>query len=210
MPVVRCYVGMGANLGDARATLVWAVEQLDTLPGIRIRAVSRLYATRPVGVLDQPDFLNAVAALDVRIGGDIPSEALALLARFKELERQAGRRTGRRWGPRQLDLDLLLFGRHVIHVTRTDTARSADPARWGTQWLDVPHVESARRAFVLAPLADLAPSLVPPGWRTSVAVALRERLAEEGPGAVRVVGTWDETRGTWAPAPPGTVVRADG
>ncbi len=202
MPLVRSYVGMGANLGDAQATLAWAVQQLGTLPGIRVRDVSRLYATRPVGVEDQPDFHNAAAALDVRVRGDIPSEALAMLERLKELELQAGRRTGRRWGPRELDLDLLVFGRHVIHVTRTDAARSGDPARQGTQWLDVPHVEAARRAFVLAPLADLAPSLVPPGWRTSVAVALRRRLAVEGPDAVRVVGRWDESRRAWEPVPP--------
>lgn len=207
--LVRSYVGMGANLGDAPATLAWAIHQLGALPGMRVRAVSRLYATRPVGVEDQPDFHNAVAALDVRVLGDIPSEALALLGRLKELEQQAGRRTGRRWGPRELDLDLLVFGRHVIHITRTAAARSADPARSGTQWLDVPHVEAAQRAFVLAPLADLVPSLVPPGWRTTVAAALRRRLATEGPDAVRVVGSWDGTRGVWEPAPPGTVVLAE-
>ncbi len=131
MPVVRSYVGMGANLGDAPATLAWAVDRLGMLPSVRVRAVSRLYATRPVGVEDQPDFHNAAAALEVRVHGDIPSAALAFLERLKELEQQAGRRTGRRWGPRELDLDLLVFGRHVVHVTRTIAARSGDPARHG-------------------------------------------------------------------------------
>jgi len=131
VPVVRSYVGMGANLGDAPATLAWAVDRLGMLPSVRVRAVSRLYATRPVGVEDQPDFHNAAAALEVRVHGDIPSAALAFLERLKELEQQAGRRTGRRWGPRELDLDLLVFGRHVVHVTRTIAARSGDPARHG-------------------------------------------------------------------------------
>jgi 2-amino-4-hydroxy-6-hydroxymethyldihydropteridine diphosphokinase len=199
VPLVRSYVGMGANVGDAPATLAWAVHQLEELAGIRVRQVSRLYATRPVGVEDQPDFRNAVTALEVRVGADVERDALALLERLKALELAAGRRAGRRWGPRELDLDLLVFGRHVIHVPRTTAGRSVDPARPGTQWLDVPHVQARERAFVLAPLADLAPGLVPPGWGTSVASALRRRLAVEGPGAVRVVGGWDGSRGVWAP-----------
>jgi 2-amino-4-hydroxy-6-hydroxymethyldihydropteridine diphosphokinase len=197
--LVRSYVGLGANLGDAPATLAWAIRQLASLAGVRVRQVSRLYVTRPVGVEDQPDFHNAATALEARVGADPGREALALLERLKALEHAAGRRTGRRWGPRELDLDLLVFGQHVIHVPRTTGGRSADPARPGSQWLDVPHVEARERAFVLAPLADLAPRLVPPGWGESVASALRARLVVEGPGAVRAIGTWDEAQCSWAP-----------
>jgi 2-amino-4-hydroxy-6-hydroxymethyldihydropteridine diphosphokinase len=195
--LVRAYVGMGANLGDAPGTLAWAIARLGSLPGARVRVVSRLYATRPVGLEDQPDFHNAVVALDVRGDEDRSRTALGLLEAFKSLEREAGRRTGRRWGPRELDLDLLVFGRHRIHVARTGIARSADPARAHQQWLDVPHPAAAERAFALAPLADLAPRLVPPGWPTTVASALDRRLEAEGQDAVRVVGLWDGTAGAW-------------
>lgn len=201
MSNVRAYVGMGANLGDARQTLAWGVRRLASEPGIRVRGVSRLYVTRPVGVEDQPDFHNAVVALEVRIGRDAAAEALGLLERLKGLEHEAGRREGRRWGPRELDLDLLVFGRHRIHVPRTGASRSADPGRAGVQWLDVPHVAAVQRAFVLAPLADLAPGLVPPGWGVSVAVALRRRLLAEGSDAVRPVSAWDAARADWRTLP---------
>jgi 2-amino-4-hydroxy-6-hydroxymethyldihydropteridine diphosphokinase len=199
MPLVRAYIGLGANLGDAPGTLAWAIPRLASLPGVGVAGVSRLYATRPVGVEHQPDFHNAVVALDVQEGGEPTRGAVGLLERLKAIEHEAGRRRRRRWGPRELDLDLLVFGRHAIHVPRTDPARSADPARAGVQWLDVPHASSRERAFVLAPLADLAPRLVPPGWAVTVATALRERLTIEGPDAVRVVGDWDPAQGTWVP-----------
>ena len=202
MPLVRAYVGMGANLGDAPSTLAWAVSRLEALPGSRVRAVSRLYATRPVGIEDQPDFHNAAVALDIRSEADPARTALGLLEAFKALEGEAGRGTGRRWGPRELDLDLLVFGRHRLHTTRSEVARSAAPDRAGVQWLDVPHPSARERAFVLAPLADLAPGLAPPGWGTTVTGALRRRLAAEGPGAVRVVGRWDPATGSWAPVGP--------
>lgn len=202
MTLVRAYLGIGANLGDAPGTLEWAIRHLAGLPGIRVRGVSRLYVTRPVGVDDQPYFHNAVVAIDVRTRDDPTAEAMSLLERLKTLERQAGRRPGRRWGPRELDVDLLVFGRHRIHLPRSDPARSDDPARVGVQWLDVPHVAAAQRAFVLAPLADLAPRLVPPGWDTSIARALRGRMAIEGADAVRVVGDWDAGKGVWV-VPPG-------
>jgi len=202
VPLVRAYLGLGANVGDAPATLAWAVRRLASEPGVRVRGVSRLYATRPVGVADQPDFHNAALALDVRFDADAVTAALALVGRLKALEREAGRRRRGRWGPRELDLDLLVFGRRRIHVPRTDGALSADPAEAGVQWLDVPHVAAAERAFVLAPLADLAPGLAPPGWGVSVGVALGRRLAMEGPDAVRPVATWDVASGTWRPLRP--------
>jgi 2-amino-4-hydroxy-6-hydroxymethyldihydropteridine diphosphokinase len=200
---VRAYLGLGANLGDAAGTLAWAVAVVDALPGVRVRAVSRLYATAPWGVTDQPEFRNAVVAVDVRIArGVVPVEAaLALLARLKDVERAAGRRPGRRWGPRELDLDVLVFGRHRIRVERPTDARSLDVERDppnAARLLEVPHRDAGERLFVLAPLADVAPRLVPPGWSLTVERRRREVAATEPPDAVRVVGTWDPERGRWS------------
>ncbi len=167
-----------------------AVHALAALPGARLRGVSRLYVTAPVGLTDQPDFHNAVVALDVPAGPDAASGATALLGILKRLERAFGRQTRRRWGPRELDLDLLVFGRFRVSTERRGSAASADPAKVDLP-LVVPHPEARERLFVLAPLADLAPNLVPPGWGERVATARDRRLAVEGQGAVRVAGTWN-------------------
>jgi 2-amino-4-hydroxy-6-hydroxymethyldihydropteridine diphosphokinase len=196
---VRAYIGLGANVGDAPGTLVRAVRSLEALPGVKLRGVSQLYVTRPVGVAEQPEFHNAVAALDVPAGPDPKTGALALLIALKGLERAFGRQERQRWGPRELDLDLLLFGRHRVRVERPDAARSADPAKTGVQWLDVPHASARERLFVLAPLADLAPGLVPPGWRETVETARRRQEAIEGADAVRPVAEWRTVEG-WYPA----------
>jgi 2-amino-4-hydroxy-6-hydroxymethyldihydropteridine diphosphokinase len=174
---VRAYVGLGANLGDARLTVERAVRALAALPGVRLRGTSRLYSTKPVGMTDQPDFLNAVAALDAPAGPDPETGATALLAALKELELALGRRPRERWGPREIDLDLLIFGRHRV---RTEGA--------GMTWLEVPHPLARERLFVLAPLSDLAPGLRPPGWGESVESARRRREAVEGSDVVRAIG----------------------
>lgn len=163
-----------------------------------MRGVSRLYATAPVGVVDQPEFRNAAVALDVPAGPDPATGALALLVALKQLERAFGRRERERWGPRELDLDLLVFGRHRIEVERPQAARSTDRSR--PTDLVVPHRLAGERLFVLAPLADLAPRLAPPGWRETVGTARRRREAIEGADAVRPVARWTD-RG-WVPAPP--------
>ena len=186
---VRAYVGLGANLGDAPATLAAGVRALAALPGARLRAVSRLYATRPVGVADQPDFRNAVVALDVPAGPDAETGALALLVALKGLERAFGRVDRERWGSRELDLDLLIFGRSKLSLDRPPEGLSLDPGK-GNRVLVVPHRDAAERLFVLAPLGDLAPALVPPGWGETVASARRRREAIEGPGAVRPIARW--------------------
>ncbi|HET9455724.1 MAG TPA: 2-amino-4-hydroxy-6-hydroxymethyldihydropteridine diphosphokinase, partial [Candidatus Limnocylindrales bacterium] len=186
---VRAYVGLGANLADPAATLAAAVHALSGLPGVRLAGVSRLYLTEPVGVADQPAFHNAVVALDVPAGPDPATGALALLVALKRLERAFGRRDRARWGPRELDLDLLVFGRARVRVERTGEARSADPSK--PLDLVVPHRLAGERLFVLAPLADLAPRLVPPGWSETVETARRSRERAEGPGAVRAVARWD-------------------
>ncbi len=187
---VRAYIGLGANVGDAAGTLAAAVHALAALPGAGLRGVSRLYATEPVGVVDQPEFRNAVVALDVPGGRDPADGAGALLVALKGLERAFGRQARGRWGPRELDLDLLVFGRHRVDVARPPEGRSDDPAKAALP-LVVPHVEARNRLFVLAPLSDLAPGLVPPGWGETVATAVTRRRAEEGPAAARSIATWD-------------------
>lgn len=192
---VRAYVGLGANVGDPAETLAAGVQALAALPGATLRGVSRLYATAPVGVVDQPEFRNAVVAIDVPRGPDPATGALALLVALKRLERAYGRRERERWGPRELDLDLLVFGRHRIDVERPAEARSTDPSR--PTDLVVPHRLAGERLFVLAPLADLAPRLVPPGWREAVETARRRQEAVEGAEAVRPIASWTDSG--WTP-----------
>jgi len=139
MPVTA-YVGLGANLGDAAAALDAAVAALGALPGTRLAACSPRYRTAPVDATG-PDYLNAVAALDT----DLSAEAL--LAALHEIELRHGRERPYRNAPRTLDLDLLLHG----------------DARIDGPQLVVPHPRLHERAFVLVPLADLAPDLVVPG-----------------------------------------------
>ena len=190
MARVRAYVGLGANVGDAAATLAAAVHALAALPDATLAGVSRLYATEPVGVVDQPEFRNAAVALDVPGGTDPATGASALLVALKDLERAFGRQPRERWGPREVDLDLLLFGDARIDVERPPAGRSDDPEKAALP-LIVPHAEARNRLFVLAPLADLAPDLVPPGWDESVREAAGRRLVDEGPDAVRAIAAWD-------------------
>ena len=198
MHAVRAYVGLGANLGDARATLTAAVHALAVLPGTRLAGVSRLYVTTPVEVADQPNFHNAVVALDVPAGPSGPEATgpLALLLALKSIERAFGRQDRFRYGPRELDLDLLLFGEERVVVERPEGGLSLDPAK-AARLLEVPHPEAGHRLFVLAPLSDLAPDLVPPGWNESVARARDRQESIEGASAVRAIAHWDATLGSW-------------
>ncbi len=123
--------------------------------------------------------------------------ALALLLALKAIERAFGRQARERWGPRELDLDLLVFGRHAIRVERPPAARSVDSAKPAVQWLQVPHPGAPDRLFVLAPLADLAPGLRPPGWGETVATARVRAEAREGPDAARPLARWNDAAGTW-------------
>jgi 2-amino-4-hydroxy-6-hydroxymethyldihydropteridine diphosphokinase len=175
------------------------VAALGALPGATLRGVSRLYRTAPVGVTDQPDFLNAVVALDVPAAVDPITGATALLVQLKDLERAFGRRRRRRWGPRELDLDLLLYGDETLAVERPPAGVSlsaATDASAAARLLEVPHPSMADRLFVLAPLADLAAGLVPPGWSSSVATRAASLAASE-PEAVTPIGTWDPRASRW-------------
>jgi 2-amino-4-hydroxy-6-hydroxymethyldihydropteridine diphosphokinase len=193
---VRAYIGLGANIGDARATLTAAVHALAATPNAALAGVSRLYITAPVEVTDQPDFHNAVVALDVPAGPGAETGPIALLLALKSIERAFGRLERARHGPRELDLDLLFFGDERISVERPEAGRSPDPAK---SWhlLDVPHPKARDRLFVLAPLSDLAPDLVPPGWDETVASARARRESIEGASAVRAVAAWNAALGEW-------------
>lgn len=199
---VRAYIGLGANVGDAAGTLRAAIHALAALPEARLVAVSRLYATEPVGVTDQAEFRNAAAALDVPAGQDSATGAIALLIALKGLEAAFGRQERERWGPRELDLDLLIFGRARLAIERPPAGRSVDaagdPAR-AARLLQVPHPSAAERLFVLAPLSDLAEGLVPPGWHESVGTARRRREIAEGPDSVRAIASWDRPSADWRP-----------
>ncbi len=194
----RAAIGLGSNVGAPEATLAAAVAALAALPGVGLCAVSRLFATAPVGVVDQAEFRNAAVLLDVPAGPDPASGALALLVALKGLERAFGRRDHGRWGPREIDLDILLFGDERIAVERPEAARSLDPEK-APRLLQVPHLLAHERLFVLAPLADVAPDVVPPGWDDTVAVARDARAAAEPPGAVRPVAAWDADARAWRP-----------
>ena len=190
----KAYVGLGANVGDAKRTLEQAIAALNGLPGTRVLEVSKLYRTEPVGVEDQPDFRNAVVALEVPDGLDPRSGALMLLVALKQLEESFGRKQRQRWGPRELDLDLLAFGREAIEVERPKKGRSrSDP----TRLLVVPHPSAPERLFVLAPWADIAGSFAPPGWGETIDTARRKRELLEGEGAVRAIGNWDPRTERW-------------
>jgi 2-amino-4-hydroxy-6-hydroxymethyldihydropteridine diphosphokinase len=134
--VTRAYVGVGANLGDREATIRAA---LAALPGVV--AVSELRETDPVGVTDQPPFLNGVAALETELS------ARQLLDALLRVERDLGRERRERWGPRTIDLDLLLYGEETID----------EPG------LTVPHPRLHERRFALEPLAEIAPKALIPG-----------------------------------------------
>lgn len=137
----RAYVALGANLGDARETVTAALAALADIDATRVVARSSLYQTAPVGLRHQPDFINAVAALDTDLSPTRLLEALfALEARF-------GRSRSIPNAPRTLDLDLLLYGQ-----ARSDAAA-----------LTLPHPRLHERAFVLVPLAEIAPALHIPG-----------------------------------------------
>jgi len=150
---VRAYVAIGANLGDAKAAVEQAMEALDGLAQTRVVARSSLYRSAPFEATG-PDFFNAVVALETEL------EPLALLAELQRLEHQAGRERPYRNAPRTLDLDLLLHGAAVLD----------------TPTLTLPHPRMLQRAFVLLPLAELAPDRVTPQQIEAVAGQAIERV----------------------------------
>lgn len=138
MTVLRCYIGLGANLDEPVAQLQQAVQALKQLTQSTLVAVSGFYGSKPMGPQDQPDYINAVAAIDTTLTAE------QLLDALQQIEQQQGRkRKAERWGPRTLDLDILLYGNHII----------------ATERLTVPHYGLRVREFVLYPLHEIAPEL---------------------------------------------------
>lgn len=153
-PVIA-YLGLGANLGDREANLRRAVELLAVTPGVRVRRVSAVYETEPVGLREQPWFLNQV----VEVETDLSPQAL--LTRALEIEAALGRARRERWGPRIIDMDILLYNELTLE----------------TPGLTLPHPRLAERAFALVPLAELAPARPLPGGRTVAELAARAAAA---------------------------------
>lgn len=146
-----CYIGLGSNLEDPRAQVSTALEELAALPDCRSHAHSRLYRSDPVGPPGQPDYINAVASFETTL------EPLQLLDALQAIEQAHQRVRIQHWGPRTLDLDLLLYGNQTISNER----------------LIVPHAFMKERSFVLYPLADLAPEISLPDG-TELSDLLRE------------------------------------
>jgi len=130
-------LGLGGNLGDPVHAFAMALTRLEATNGIRLRVFSSVWRTAPWGKLDQPEFRNMAALVETRLSAD------DLLALCLAIERQSGRERRERWGPRTLDIDILTYGGQVID-------------RPGLQ---IPHPRIAERAFVLAPLAEIAPEM---------------------------------------------------
>lgn len=134
-------IGLGANLNDPAAQVEYALAELDRLPATRLIARSSLYASSPVGYVDQPDFINAVAQVETGLA------PRALLVALLEIEHRHGRERSFRNAPRTLDLDLLLYGNAHFHE----------------EGLTLPHPRMGERAFVLLPLLEIAPDILIPG-----------------------------------------------
>ncbi|GAB4190027.1 MAG: 2-amino-4-hydroxy-6-hydroxymethyldihydropteridine diphosphokinase [Wenzhouxiangellaceae bacterium] len=140
--MITAFLGLGGNQGDPQQTLSQALTALDRLPGTHLRRWSRPWHTPPWGDENQSAFLNLAAQIDTELS------PLPLMAALLDIERALGRyRNGRRWGPRLIDIDLLLYGPRIIRHPR----------------LQVPHPYLRQRAFVLCPLAEIAPRLQLPG-----------------------------------------------
>ena len=140
-PAATAFIGLGSNLADPLVQVRQALVELDSIPGTRVTARSSFYRTSPVGLLEQPEFINAVASVRTTL------KPQALLAALFAIENRHGRRRSIRNAPRTLDLDLLLYGEKVL----------------GQEGLSLPHPRLHERAFVLAPLAEIAPDAMVPG-----------------------------------------------
>jgi len=155
--MTAAHIALGSNLGDRAANLRTALEMLAQTAGISITAVSAIYETAPVGGPEQDHYLNACAALDTEL---TPTRLLLMML---DIEEKIGRVRKVRWGPRIIDLDLLLYGEIMMN----------------TPLLELPHPRMSERDFVLIPLADIAPDQIIPGLIQTVALTLAGRPKNE-------------------------------
>jgi 2-amino-4-hydroxy-6-hydroxymethyldihydropteridine diphosphokinase len=153
----RVFLGLGTNLGDREQNLRETIARLKAAEGVNFLRQSRVYQTEPMHIADQPEFLNMVVEIEV----DAEMRPCDLLAIVKGIEKDIGRTQRERWGPREIDIDILLFGDERI----------------AEEDFEVPHPRMWGRAFVLAPLADLAPELTSPTGETAREAA--DRLSRE-------------------------------
>ncbi len=156
------FIGLGTNLGDRLANLQAAIQSL--APKVHLSAVSPIYKTPPWGVLDQPDFLNQVIEAETELS---PSELLKFL---KQIEKQLGRVASVRYGPRLIDLDILLYDELILDMPG----------------LTIPHPQLEKRAFVLFPLANLAPDLRHPVSGKTMKQLLDAWLIENDPAGIEL------------------------
>lgn len=162
--VARVYLALGTNLGDRKQNLREALTRLE--PGVQTRCVSSVYETEPWGVTMQPPFLNMV------VEGETELEPLALLDVLKRIEREMGREEGVRYGPRIIDLDILLY----------------DNQTWSDERLEIPHPGLAERRFVLVPLVEIAPAVIHPRLNQT-AQDLLKQIPDTGD--VRLWSAWE-------------------
>lgn len=147
------YIGLGSNIGPSEKILCQALAQIHQLPQTKLTRISAFYRSKPVGPQDQPDFINAVACIKTDLS---PND---LLLTLNQIEQQYGRKRTKRWGPRTIDLDILLYDQLMIQ----------------TEVLTIPHVELTNRTFVLCPLLEIAPDLTMPDG-----LAIKDLLAKFG------------------------------
>lgn len=156
--MVKAYLGLGSNMNDPQAQLEAAVTAIGRVPSTTVLRSSPMYASKPWGKTDQPDFVNMVVEIETGL------QPHTILRHCKHIEQEQGRVAGERWGPRPVDIDILLFGKRTLR----------------TASLVVPHPRMWDRAFVLRPLSDLRPDMTGPDGRTITEYLAGKDLTEQG------------------------------
>ncbi len=151
------YIGLGSNIGDRERNIVNAITRIDACKEICIKNKSGFYNTKPIGGPPQPDYVNCVIELETEI------EPQRMLGEFKEIELELGRRPGVRWGPRIIDIDILLYGNRIINDHN----------------IKIPHERMHERTFVLEPLCEISPDFEHPVLRKTICELLKELRVSE-------------------------------